>query len=232
MSLAPEDPLRDVRLLLLDVNETLSDMRPLARRLLDVGLPEHVLRSWFGGVLRDGFAITAAGGMVTFREVAADNLAGELRAVGRDPSTTEDAVAHVLSGFAALDVHPDVGPGLRGLADGGLRLVPLTNGASAMSEAMFTRAGVLELFERRLSVEDVGRWKPAPEPYRYAVHECGVGAHEAALVAAHPWDIQGAQRAGLRGIWVDRDGEPYPGYLPDPDLVVPDLTSLAQLLVE
>ena len=51
-----------------------------------------------------------------------------------------------------------------------------------------------------------------------------------ALVAAHPWDVDGAHRAGLTGVWVDRRKTPYPlAFLP-PDLRVPDLEALADRL--
>jgi 2-haloacid dehalogenase len=50
--------------------------------------------------------------------------------------------------------------GLHHLHEGGVRLVTLTNGAAAMSDGALSRAGVLDLFEARLSVTDAGRWKP------------------------------------------------------------------------
>jgi len=44
-----------------DVNETLSDMAPLAQRFADIGAPPALARLWFAALLRDGFARTAAG---------------------------------------------------------------------------------------------------------------------------------------------------------------------------
>jgi hypothetical protein len=54
----------------LDVNETLSDMAPLSQRFEQVGAPPHLRATWFASTLRDGFALTAAGGYADFREVA------------------------------------------------------------------------------------------------------------------------------------------------------------------
>lgn len=210
-----------VKVVVFDVNETLSDMAPLARRFADVGLPEHQLATWFAGVLRDGFALAAAGDSRSFADIAAANL-------GLD----QEAVEHVLGGFADLDVHPDVAEGMRRLSAAGYRLVTLTNGSVAMSEQMFARAGVAHLLEHRLSVADAGRWKPAPEPYRYAAQVCGVEPSRMALVAVHPWDVHGAQRAGLVGAWVSRDGGGYPPYLPEPDLTVSGIGDLADRLDE
>ena len=41
----------------LDVNETLSDLEPLRAAFQTVGLPGHLLETWFSSTLRDGFAL-------------------------------------------------------------------------------------------------------------------------------------------------------------------------------
>jgi 2-haloacid dehalogenase len=46
------------------------------------------------------------------------------------------------------------------------------------------------------------------------------------LVAAHPWDIDGAARAGLSTAWVNRGGRPYPAYFTGPTVAVTALTEL------
>jgi 2-haloacid dehalogenase len=51
-----------------------------------------------------------------------------------------------------------------------------------------------------------------------------------ALAAVHPWDIDGAKRAGLQGWYVDRRRTPYPGMFTAPDLVVADFEDLAAQL--
>jgi 2-haloacid dehalogenase len=61
-------------------------------------------------------------------------------------------------------VHPDVPNGVRRLANAGVRMATLTSGAAEVAEKLLERAGLSELVERRLSVDDVRRWKPAPEP--------------------------------------------------------------------
>lgn len=49
------------RLLLFDVNETLSDLEPLRKRFEQVGASGRLLEVWFASTLRNGFALTAAG---------------------------------------------------------------------------------------------------------------------------------------------------------------------------
>jgi 2-haloacid dehalogenase len=60
-----------------DVNETLSDMAPLARRFAEVGAPELLARVWLASLLRDGFALAATGGTETFARLGS----GVLRAM-------------------------------------------------------------------------------------------------------------------------------------------------------
>ena len=214
--------------LVLDVNETLSEMEPLKARFEAVGLPGSTVDTWFAATLRDGFALTAADSYGAFRTIGADVLRAQLSAEGLDAS--DETIKSVLSGFTELQTHPDVTPGLRRLHDLGLRLVTLTNGAAAMSEPMFADAGVLDLLEHRLDVEAPGRWKPHPAAYQYAAEVCGTTVDRMALVAVHPWDIDGARRAGLQGFYLDRRGTPYPEAFLPPDLRVPDLNALADAL--
>lgn len=55
--ISPDGPGRPY-LVVFDVNETLSDMSPLAARFEDVGAPSLTAQIWFAELLRDGFALT------------------------------------------------------------------------------------------------------------------------------------------------------------------------------
>lgn len=225
---SPDGPRRPA-LLVFDVNETLSDMSPLARRFEDVGAPAHLAARWFAELLRDGFALAAAGASEPFAALGAEVLRVRLHDQPLD-RPLDDAVDHVMQGFTELGVHSDVPEGVRRLSDLGIRLVTLSNGAASVAQALLERAGVRDRFERLLTVEDAGVWKPAVGAYRYALEQCEVDPADAILVAVHPWDIDGASRAGLATAWIDRSGGRYPGYFTAPDLTVPSLTGLADAL--
>lgn len=226
---ASSDGLREPGLLIFDVNETLSDMAPLAGRFADVGAPPHTAQRWFAGLLRDGFALTAVGATEPFASIAAESLSVVFHGQPLNRST-QAATQHVMDGFAGLEVHPDVIDGVRALAELGLQLVTLSNGSSSVADALLERAGVRENFSALLSVEDAGIWKPAAGAYAYALAQNGVDAADAVLVAAHPWDIDGAARAGLGTAWINRSGEPYPGYFTAPDRTARSLVELAEQL--
>lgn len=212
-----------------DVNETLSDMSPLTERFADVGAPPGLAATWFAGVLRDGFALTATGRSARFVDLAADNLRDALRA-DLPEAAMEAANAHVLEGFAQLDLHPDVRPGIVDLRRAGFRLVTLTNGSVAITDSLLTRAGLRDSFDLLLSVEDAGIWKPARPAYAYAAQMCDVDARDVLMVAVHPWDIHGAAEAGLRTAWINRDARRYPRAFAAPDHVAVGLDQLAALL--
>ncbi len=220
------------RVCVLDVNETLSDLAALAPRLVEAGLAETDLEPWFSGVLRDGFALTVLGRRAVFADIAAAGLRARVAArSGGGDIDVDGAVAHVLAGVRELPLHPDVAPGLRALHRQGITLVPLTNGASAMTERMFADADLLGLFAHRLSVEEVGRWKPHPAPYEYALRTAGVSADVAVMVAVHPWDLAGAAAAGLGTAWIDRRGDSvWPDHFDPPDLRVTGMDDLARRL--
>ena len=217
------------QVIVFDVNETLSDLAPIGRRFQEVGAPEHLGQLWFTSVLRDGFALAAAGSSQTFADIAAALLRVQLPEPELNRSLPE-AIAHVMDGFAELGVHPDVVDGVRALAGAGLRLVTLSNGAATVAERLLTAAGIVDSFEALLSVEDAGVWKPARAAYGYALERCGVAPRDAMLVAVHPWDIDGARRAGLATAWINRDGRSYPAHLFPADLVASSILSLAEQL--
>jgi 2-haloacid dehalogenase len=212
-----------------DVNETLSDMALLRQRFQDVGAPGGLAATWFAGVLRDGFALAVGGVSRPFAAIAESGLRWHLHGLDLDRGE-EEAVAHVMEGFASLTVHHDVPDGVRALRDAGFRLVTLTNGSTSVSERLLESAGLLDHFERLMSVEDAGVWKPARAAYAHALDVCGVEPDRALLVAVHPWDVDGAQRAGLRGAWLNRKGEAYPDHFRAPDLRATSLEELSQQL--
>lgn len=230
MSSDPMFPGSRPDVLVLDVNETVTDMRPLGARLTDAGLSAAQLPVWFAGVLRDGIAITLAGGRAAFSEVAADVLR-TLLAEERPGEDPEPLVRHVLAGLPELPVQPDVPDGVRALHGAGLRLLTLTNGSADTTRAVLARTGLADFFEAHLDVQGAGgRWKPHPAAYAHALQVAGVPAGAAMLVAVHPWDLDGAARAGLRTAWLRRTPVPYPSALHPADVQATGLTDLARHL--
>ena len=133
----PQNP----TVIVFDVNETLSDLAPMADRFADIGVDRYLAAQWFAMLLRDGFALTAAGGSEKFSVLGEQTLLTVLSGRHLDRDLT-DAVSHVMDGFMALPVHPDVAAGVRRLRAAGYRLVTLTNGSVAVADSLFARAGI------------------------------------------------------------------------------------------
>ncbi|MER5673019.1 haloacid dehalogenase type II [Pseudonocardia alni] len=211
-----------------DVNETLSDLSPMAFRFAALGAPEHLGLLWFASTLREGMALAAGGETATFAELATATAGTLLRRHGvADPDA---GARHVIEGFLELPVHDDVHDGFAALRAAGLRLVTLSNGAASVAERLLGDHGLRGHVDAVLSVEDAGIWKPAPASYAYALRTCGVDAAEAVMVAVHPWDLHGAARAGMATAWLDRHGDAWPDHLTPPTFTVGALPALAGLL--
>ncbi|MFF1723715.1 haloacid dehalogenase type II [Streptomyces sviceus] len=223
-------PASQLPVLVFDVNETLSDLTPLRGRFEDIGAPGHLLATWFAGVLRDGFALTAAGAYADFADIAHDGVRSVLSGLDGWAGDSEAAARHILNGFAELDVHPDVPDGIRRLSEAGYRLTAMTNGSVALTERLLDKAGVLDRLEAISDVSGPRCWKPARAAYRYAVERVGVQPDQALMVAVHPWDIDGAQRAGLEGAWLRRGASAYPQAMTPPRYGAQDLQELADVL--
>jgi 2-haloacid dehalogenase len=217
-----------VRLVVLDVNETLFSLEPVADRLRSIGL-EGQFELWFARILRDGFATTAAGSRVGFADLARHHLTSMLEQRGLDAS--DHVLDEVIAGFQVVTAHPDVGDGLRSLGDAGLTAITLTVGSADITRSFLEREGLTELIAAVYDAEATGWWKPSPRAYQHVLDEHGVRAEHAALIAVHPWDVMGAQQVGMVGAWLDRAGERYPDVFPAPTVTAASLPAIVDELV-
>jgi 2-haloacid dehalogenase len=213
----------------LDVNETLSDLTGMRAAFTAVGLDEAEAEPWFTGVLRDAFALTVLGDNPSFAEVARSSLVVRLRASapGSDAVSSAD---RVMQQFLRLRTHEDVVPGLTALSRLGCRIVTLSNGSADVARMLLAGTTAGEVVEDYLSVTDAGAWKPAAAAYVHALVRTSVPAGRAMLVAVHPWDLEGARRAGLRTAWINRTGGSFPTHFGGPEVTVRDFVALAHVL--
>ncbi|MEV6983365.1 HAD hydrolase-like protein [Sphaerisporangium sp. NPDC051017] len=82
-------------------------------------------------------------------------------------------------------------------------------------------------------METVRAYKPAPWAYHMVAQELAVPPSTCFMVACHVWDTVGAQSAGYTAGLITRPGNaPLPiASLPRPNLVAPDLPTLAHRLI-
>jgi 2-haloalkanoic acid dehalogenase type II len=111
--------------------------------------------------------------------------------------------------FAAWDnlaPWPEVPGVLTDLRRRGLRLGVITNCSIELGRRAASRCGVA--FDAVLTAEEVGFYKPRPEPYRAIVEALGVETKEALFVAGSSGDVSGAAGIGLQVAWHNHIGLP------------------------
>lgn len=215
-------------LIAFDVNETLLDVGALGPVFEEAVGPDITAGEWFARLLHRSVVANHLGRYQTFGEIGAEVL--EWMAVRAGIGLAPGVADGVAAGMRSLPPHPDVVEGLERLAAAGHRLVALTNGARETVAAQVTNAGLAQFFERTMSVDSVQRFKPAPEVYLYAAAVCGVEIDEMLLVAAHDWDVAGAQSVGAKGCFVTR--QPWGMSSVVPTMTVATITDLAAALAE
>jgi 2-haloacid dehalogenase len=182
------------RAVLIDVFETMLQVDALRSRFVDVGRPEYECELFFVRAVRDGMALTLAGAVRPFADVAR----AALRTTTRH-TLSDEAVEHVLEGFRELPPHPDVEPALMALARARIPAYAFTHGTEALARDALDRAGLRTYLRDVMSTEQIRSFKPPPRVYHWACQQVGQSPDRVALVAAHSWDVHGAVRAGLLG---------------------------------
>jgi 2-haloacid dehalogenase len=161
-----------------------------------------------------------------FWQVTGDALDYALARTGVDARVREP----LMQAYRTLDAYPEVPDVLRRLRAGGLKTAILSNGEPKMLAAGAKSAGIADLLDAILTVEDVGIFKPHPKVYQLAVERLAVRSDQIAFQSSNAWDVSGAATFGLRAVWINRLGVP-PERLPGAaEHELPDLAGLPALL--
>jgi 2-haloacid dehalogenase len=162
---------------------------------------------------------------IPYREIGRISLSYTLERA-RVPHT-QDEVKQLVSEIERLPPFPDAVEAL-GRLQQRFRLVILSNGDPDMLEAIKPRLGIT--FDRIISVAEAGTFKPHAATYRKAAEIMRAQPGEILFVANHAFDCVGAKASGMRAAFVDRRKRPFGNWPYQPDLVVGDLTALADAL--
>ena len=122
--------------------------------------------------------------------------------------------------YLTLDAFPEVVPVLRRLKRAGLATAILSNGSPAMLGRVVANAGLGDLIDPVLSVEEVGVYKPHPKVYQLAVDRLALAPDAILFLSSNAWDAYAASAFGLRVVWCNRYGqgkEHLPG-MPDREI--------------
>ena len=212
-----------------DVNETLLDMTPLKKSVNELLGEEQGFKIWFGMLLHYSTVSNNIEEYNDFTTIASATL--KMAAISMKKEVTDDEIKNALSLIKTLQTYPDVEKGLTLLKESGFRLIKLTNSPDGALQAQLENSKLTHFFEQALSIDALGKYKPAPETYRWAAEKLAVIPEEMLLVAAHGWDIAGASHTGLATGFVAREGQSLYCLSKDPNFIADDILKMAEKLV-
>ena len=224
--------------IILDAVGTLIEPEPsVARAYADAALRQGVVvdlaevKSRFGRHFRNDEVDEQRGPMVTdesiesrrWRRIVA-NVLPELP----DPGRAFDELWDHFGRPEAWRCFADVAPGLAALVEMGFRVVVASNFDGRLRGVAAGLPGLAGFVDSPVISSEVGYRKPHPSFYGAACARLGLPPARVLCVGDDPEnDVRGAQRAGLRGLLLDRDGRQ-----PSDLASSPDLLTLAGLLAE
>jgi 2-haloacid dehalogenase len=218
--------------LVFDVMETLLDIGAISPFFQRVFGDAAVARDWFGETILYSETATVTKGFTPFGELAGGilRMLGRIHGIEVKPADVEELRALL----SELPPYPDVRGGLKLLRDGGFKLVTLTDSAVPEAHAgALAKAGLDRFFDAQFSAESVRQYKPARSTYQMVSDQLKVSTNEMCMIAAHPWDLIGAQSAGCMGALITRPGiaRLMLKEIKEPDVTAPTLTGVAELLL-
>jgi 2-haloacid dehalogenase len=201
-------PLQGIKAYIFDAYGTLFDVHtPILRALaaLDDKAEPFALR-WRDKQLQYAWLRSLMGVHADFWQITSDALDHTMQLYGiADPALHQKLMDLYLS----LDSFEDAGSCLGALQRRGMRLAILSNGSPAMLDSVVRAAGLAGIFEKVISVEEVGIYKPSRRVYRHAQTVLKLAApQEVCFVSANSWDAHAASSFGFQVAWINRTGAP------------------------
>ena len=165
---------------------------------------------------------------VDFWRVTADGLDYALDAHGVDDADLRDDLLHA---YLSLDCYPEVRDVLDTLKNADFMTAILSNGSPMMLEAAVESAGIDDLLDAVVSVDELGKYKPSAEVYQLAMDELEVGRGQVSFQSSNAWDAAAAATFGFRVAWCNRFGQARER-LPDaPDVEIRTLDELPAIVL-
>ena len=167
---------------------------------------------------------------IDFWSVTQDGLDWALEA--NNLSDDSDLRKELLKLYFNLTAYPEVFQMLSDLRSNHILTGILSNGSPDMLNGAVQSAGISDLLNEVISVEDVGVFKPDISVYELVEKRFGCEIREVLFVSSNCWDACAAVSFGFQTGWVNRSNEPK-DRLPSGNLVImKDLSDIATLVVK
>jgi 2-haloacid dehalogenase len=216
-------------LIVFDVNETLLDLQTMEPTFERIFGDKGAMRLWFANLIMYSAALTVAGCYVPFTDIgsAVMKMLADTRGIKLGDADKNELIEK----FSTMPPHPEVPDALRKLRGAGFRLFTLTDNLLEVQTRQLQSGGIVHLFERRFSADEVKHHKPSRQAYAHVEQALGVGHSQLCLIACHTWDTLGAVAAGWEAALIKRVGNDLLGVGPQPQLVGNDLNDVADQLI-
>jgi 2-haloacid dehalogenase len=192
------------------------------------GDAQRIAEIWRQKQLEFTFRLTAMELYEDFEQVTRKALDYALVATGHSLETQQKNI--LMAQYNDLERFADVESGLQRLKDAGYTMVVFSNGSPAMLTAIMNAANLHPYFKGFVSVDEVKVYKPSPIVYRHVANSLGRLIGEVRLISSNPFDVIGAEAAGMQAAWVNRSDGLFDTLAPMPHMVVKSLIELASML--
>ncbi|QEL25669.1 haloacid dehalogenase type II [Bosea sp. F3-2] len=191
-----------IKALVFDAYGTLFDVQSVAG-VTDRAFPGHgaaITQIWRLKQLEYTWLRALMDRYEDFWTVTRDSLDFTLRTLGL--SAPPDLVWQIAEAYDALALYPEARSALEGLASH--RLAIFSNGSPAMLKRLVAHAGIGELLETVISVDEIGVYKPDPRGYAYVEKRLGLTRDEILFISSNGFDIAGAKSHGFHVARIER----------------------------
>ena len=226
--------MNDISTITIDLDDTLWEIHPVIRRA------EERLYQWMGEhypritemFSTDDIRSLRTEVVAEHRERAHDLTFLRRAVLARIGDAAGYGDAHVDDAFEVFEearndvtLFPEAEPTLEKLK-ARYALIAVTNG-----NANLERIGIRHLFDGIVSAAMAGAAKPERPIFEAAVQAGGAPASQTLHVGDHPlYDVHGARDAGLRAVWVNRNGDDWPSEYAAPDAEIRHVGELLTIL--
>jgi len=214
------------KVILLDVYETLLDLSDFERKVNSLLDSKRGFDIWFERLMKYCFVDNCTGRFHDFLSIARATL--EMSMVQFEKRPDSDDIEDVLERLKHLPLHEGVPEGLSKLIDKGFRLAALTNAPYQIVMDRMERTGLISYFEKVMSAEQVKKYKPGVDVYKWAAKSLNVAISDILLVSSHSWDLEGASIAGMRTAYLIHDKILYYPLASPPEFKCKTLVELAE----
>ena len=222
--------LSGIRACVFDAYGTLFDVNSAARGAQDELGPgwQPLAELWRSKQLQYTWLRGLGGHHADFWSVTSDALSFALESLHLDDRALH---ARLMTLYLSLHAYPEVADTLRRLKAGGKALAILSNGTPRMLASAVNNAGIADLLDAVLSVEEVGVFKPHPSVYRLAADRLQLAPEQICFLSSNGWDAYAAKAFGFRAIWCNRFGQAPERIPATPDGQIATLAALPEIVM-